>query len=305
VIAFVTNEKERDFSTYVLHRCARIWSVAIPALFLAVVISIFVRVPTIPDVVQPPAGLADNIVACILNAFFWAEIWNLDIAPPLNGPFWSLNYEVWYYAIFACWIYARGMTRYLIGCSLMLICGPKIIMLFPCWLLGVWAYRYTPRIPERFAIALFGVSLAAYAVLLHFDVGSVIRASMKHAWPDFIGSLHGSNKFVGDYLLAVVVTANFMALRNLERYGAWLMHLKKPIRTAASYTFSIYLYHVPILVLLWDGLKWQSWSLIFPLCAGILLIGQFTERRLPWFRTTIAQLATGMPQSIREWRRAA
>jgi peptidoglycan/LPS O-acetylase OafA/YrhL len=55
--------------------------------------------------------------------------------------------------------------------------------------------------------------------------------------------------FIGDYLLAIIVFLNFASFRAAEVIlGKPLRALAKPIRWAASFTLSIYLFHKPLLL---------------------------------------------------------
>ncbi len=40
------------------------------------------------------SGWADGIWRLIANLSLIGQVWSLDAAPPLNAPFWSLNFEV-------------------------------------------------------------------------------------------------------------------------------------------------------------------------------------------------------------------
>lgn len=292
VIAYVADGKEKTLSDYALHRAARIWSVAVPALVLGALVSTFVRSSSIPDVPLPPVGLTNSFLAVVANLAFLGQVWSFDIAPPLDPPYWSLNYEVWYYAIFGAWTYLHGNRRIATVILLAFACGPKILLMLPCWLLGVYAYRHPPAYTTKAAITIFCATVLAYLVLFQTDFAKGLQNHMTVLWPALMLELGGSNKFVGDFILAVVISANFGAVRKLDRYGVTLLRFSGPIRKVASYTFSIYLYHVPILILLWDGLGWHQPTFVLPLCLGIFLMGYVTERNLPWFRELISFLVS-------------
>jgi hypothetical protein len=76
-----------------------------------------------------------------------------------HSPFWSLGYEFWYYMLYAAACFVPGPGR---KCSAVLlpclICGPKILLLMPVWLLGVAAYGVTCRVrlgwPAALALAV-------------------------------------------------------------------------------------------------------------------------------------------------------
>ncbi|HEY7576230.1 MAG TPA: acyltransferase family protein, partial [Acetobacteraceae bacterium] len=163
VIAYVTDEKDRTLADYTLDRVSRLWSVALPALGFGMILGHFAGQSVFsPEPTWPGAGWRTAA-----NTVFLGQTWFLDLAPPLNGPFWSLNYEAWYYAIFGAWTYLPRPFRVLTAVVLATIAGPKILLLMPCWLLGVVLYRSLWRwqLPERTALLLWLFSLSA-AVLL-------------------------------------------------------------------------------------------------------------------------------------------
>ena len=53
-----------------------------------------------------------------------------------NPPFWSLVYEVWFYALFGAALFLRGWLRVLVLACFALIAGWKILLMAPIWLLG-------------------------------------------------------------------------------------------------------------------------------------------------------------------------
>ena len=112
---------------------------------------------------------------------------------------------------------------------------------------------------------------------------------MSERAPAFVGMLGASKVFLGDYLLAVIGAATFCAVGSLDVPRARLLAVRHPIALAISYTFSIYLYHAPLLALLLYGLKLPSWSILPALFAGNVVIGYLTERNLPSFRVLLAR----------------
>src|SRR6185436_14688331 len=102
----------------------------------------------------------------VLNLFFSAEIWGWSIRAFSNGPFWSLCYEFWYYIIFAAWFYLKRPFNRVVAAAICLLVGPKILVLFPIWLAGVWVYYRvkTKPVSESTGWILFVTSSAGYIV---------------------------------------------------------------------------------------------------------------------------------------------
>jgi len=159
VIAYVTDRGERSLADYALDRLSRLWSVALPALGFGLALSPFVS----QSVFMPELAETNAALRTAANTVFMAQTWFLDLAPPLNGPFWSLNYEAWYYAIFGVWSYLPRTFRVPVAIFLSLIAGPKILLLMPCWLLGVLIYRTMQRrrLSEKAAVLLWICSFAS------------------------------------------------------------------------------------------------------------------------------------------------
>lgn len=292
VIAFVADGREKTLRDFVMRRITRVWSVAIPALVLGAVLAPLVGASS-PLAAAPPAtSVWDIAFRSVMNLFFVGQVWTLDIEPPLNGPFWSLNYEVWYYALFAAWTYQQGWPRVLTVGALGLACGLKILLLLPCWLAGVWLYRHRPAISPRAAVAVFLGTIVAYLGVFQLDLPVRMRDHMMVLWPGFVGNLSGSNTFLGDYVVAALVAANFVGVANLQAQGRWLLAVRRPVAMLAAYAFSIYLYHVPLLAFLRGGLSLSSGWTVVMLGVTIALIGRVTERNLFRFRTVFDRLVT-------------
>ena len=102
--------------------------------------------------------------------------------PGSNGPWWSLGYEAWYYAIFALMFFTNGRKRWLFAGAAMLVAGPKIWLLMPSWLMGVWVWRQIKlgepaNFSRAVALALTLVPLCIYVLahqaLLHLHLLSL------------------------------------------------------------------------------------------------------------------------------------
>jgi peptidoglycan/LPS O-acetylase OafA/YrhL len=121
---------------YGIKRAARVYSVAVPAILLTWVL----------DFTASRLGFADYSTMYQLHKpwiylpialTFTGNMWYLSEPAFSNAPYWSLDYEVWYYVIFGIAVFARGPLRG-IGLSLVLVgMGPKQLLLFPIWLGGV------------------------------------------------------------------------------------------------------------------------------------------------------------------------
>lgn len=270
---------------YLHHRFARIYPVVLCAALLTIVLAV-AGVPAL----QYAGTRGTDALDVALNVTFLAQTW-ANVALPYNGPFWSLNYEVWYYILFGIWCYHP--SRLLLLCAA-LLAGPKILLLLPVWLLGVWLQRTMPMLGRRTAWCLFLLTLAVGLVFIWADAGARIREVMRALWPNVMELTRGSNQFAGDLLLGLVVALNFLAAGSLGM--DWLLKCERAIRYLSSFTFSMYVFHMPLAVLIWNGLGVHSGPLFAVLLlVGVVGMGELTERRTGWYRTLLAPLFVRKP----------
>ena len=161
VIAWVTEAREDRLGDYALSRAARLYSVVVPAFILTALLNCLGS--AIDPRLYAPV-LSDStfhaVLGYALSALFLGESWTLAILPGRNVPFWSLNYEAWYYILFAAAIFLRGRRRNAALAGAALLAGPKILLLFPIWLMGVGAWRWRASLPSRLGEPLLIASLA-------------------------------------------------------------------------------------------------------------------------------------------------
>jgi peptidoglycan/LPS O-acetylase OafA/YrhL len=143
VIASVSETRERSLENYALSRIARLYSVMIPAFVVTAVLDWLGQAidPTLYGPEWNPK-IAHPALSYALSAVFLGESWTLAVLPGFNVPFWSLNYEAWYYALFAAATFLRGRLRAAALAAAALLAGPKILLLLPVWLIGVVAWRW-------------------------------------------------------------------------------------------------------------------------------------------------------------------
>ena len=106
VIAHVCATREHDLRDYVISRTARIYSVAIPALILTAIVDAIGIRENAATYQGPFQAFSPGLI--IRSVFFIGEQWNAHRFPGSNGPYWSLGFEVWYYATFGAFLFAPG-----------------------------------------------------------------------------------------------------------------------------------------------------------------------------------------------------
>ena len=147
-------------------RVARLYSVIVPAFGVTWTLD-SLAMAIDPRLNGPGWGRAPihDFSGYVLSALFLGASWTLSAQPGSNLPFWSLNYEAWYYVLFGAAAFLHGRQRILALIAAALLAGPKILLLFPVWLVGVAASRRWRLVPSQWATPLLFVSLAGFSAL--------------------------------------------------------------------------------------------------------------------------------------------
>lgn len=248
VIAHVVHTRESRATDYLAARFSRLYSVVLPALLATVVLDLAGAALAPDDYAASMQSGAWGIVASLL---FANEIWFIGIRPLSNTPFWSLGYEFWYYMIYAAVCYVPGRDR---KCAVVLliglVCGPKILLLMPVWLLGVAAYAMAGRVrPNRPAAVLLAIVTAGgLAVLATSGAKAQWHAFTLAALDVPAHMLGASGHVLYRSVFGVLVMLHVIAMATVAPLFdmAWRA-CERPIRAVSAYTFAIYLFHFPTL----------------------------------------------------------
>ncbi len=252
VIAYVSANRDRTLTDYSLSRLSRLYSVAFPALLMTVLLD------PIGQFLDPELydgwwnSDSQPIFRFFANLFFVNELWFSSIRPFTNGPYWSLGYEFWYYALFGAAYYYTGRLRLTLVTLIVLISGPKIMILLPIWLMGVWTYRFNQRTKVSIPVGwiLFIVPIIVYAWLKSAGIYLEARSfTMQILGEHFVRSqLKFSDEFLISYLYGGLIAINFIGINAIAPViEKGLVAFERPIRYWAGLTFSIYLFHYPLL----------------------------------------------------------
>lgn len=308
VIAYVTETKERTLKSYTLSRLARIYSVALPAILLTGVFD-YLGFMSNPEAYPIGAQAWDHIPIRVVGSLaFLNQIWFVSMQPFSNVPYWSLGYEIWYYAGFALVTYLGGRRGWLLFLALALILGPKIILLMPLWWGGVLVYRSKALrgISPRLGWILLVLSFAGVAGYLHWDLAAWARETVQAAvGPEWTRELVSSKRFLSDYYLGLCVAAHFVALRAICEHHQDVPGLvAKPIRALAGSTFTLYLLHRPLILFYFAVFQLESVSpglyvvllgLIVATAYGISLVTEQQKHHVKrWFTALFDWIAQRM-----------
>ncbi len=226
-------------TSYAVDRVTRLWIVLIPAFVLSLVIGIYTNAVD-PGTVS---YAVDNeySVASFLGNLFGLQ----DMAVPRFGgnfPLWSLANETWYYALFPLLVIPfTGQSTFsrvaaAAGCLLvaMSLSGP-IMLYFPIWLLGVAFSRVeiTASAAQRWAVVCV---LAAVAIYFR---------------------LNGSNDILNEASIVqdLIFSLPFLLLLSSLQFKAdptrvTVRIARKMGTVLAGFSFTLYVIHVPFLILL-------------------------------------------------------
>lgn len=287
VITYITDTKENTWTSYSASRLSRVYSVAIPAVVLTLILDAFGRA-LYPALYSGYPG--DQLALRSLASLFFAnEIWFISITSLSNVPYWSICYEIWYYAAFGLLTFLPRRAGWVAVALLALVLGPKVLLLAPIWGLGVLLYRW--HWPKRWSIGWSWILLAgtflAIAAFHYFGISGTITDGLRDFMgPDRHKEFTFSKFFPADYILGVLVFVNFAAMRNVAPLVERLfLAVEKPVKILASYTFTLYLLHQPFF-LFWaavirgDAKGYGYWiATTFLVAVSVGLVGYFTENK--------------------------
>ncbi len=308
IICSTTFASHRDLRTYAIARLSRVYSVALPAVVFCLLMTAFV-----PAGVLKPGELTNyhpvTAWSVVSSLLFLNESWLNPADLTLNGPYWSLCYEVWYYVAFGAFMFLEGKKRWIVLAGTCLIMGPSVLALFPIWLAGAWVAS-----GRRFGSDSWSTGKATWIFIASFVVilainWSGIDATLKRAFHDHVTGfwrLESSQRLVTDYLVGLAILANLLAFGRLRPgFRRFFGRTVGVFKYLAGFSFTLYLFHRPMTQLLGyyfpntDKSIPYSIALGFGILATCLLISYGTERQLKFWRDRLARLLPGASPEAR------
>jgi len=289
VIAYVTDERERDGFTFTISRIARLYSVVIPALVLTAACDAagwryasqhYLNAPLYIGTSELPLRyLAGFFMATALG--FLNYLGRPYYVPGTNGPFWSLSFEIVYYFAFGFTVYMKGLRRFIMLLLLVFISGFQILVLMPIWITGFVLYFLLKK--HTVKISMSSVVLPVSWALLG-TTGAIGLQAWWHQWTLF------GRPIVQDYAVAAIVALNICATADFSNViEQRLYKYRKPIRWLGLLSFPLYLCHRPLLQLVSalhvgpvGGIVQTSWLLcsIFAVTFGVTVISERLRRAI-------------------------
>ena len=278
---------------YLLHRLVRLWIVLLPGLLLCVAWDLLGLHLHRAPLLYGGAG-TNHLTAAVLPrispAIFFGNLFFVGglHVPTLgsDGALWSLAFEFWYYLLFplvllvlgrqTTWVSRGVFAGALVACAA--VAGGAVLLSFPIWLLGAWLARARLPQPGRFL---------AQGILLGYPLiffGTIKLHLLPGLWQDYVLGLATAA------LLLVLLGRTERA--NAERLG------NRFARSLASFSFTLYVAHLPLLLLLTsllagDG-RWQPGWRSLGVGSAVLALTVAYSYGLAWmteFRTDAVRRA--------------
>ncbi|MEE4454460.1 acyltransferase [Novosphingobium resinovorum] len=293
VIGFVTHCKERDWKAFAKARALRLYSVV--PLSVALIIGCYqIGSAANPAVYDAAVGGQPSLLAILRYLTFTNEIWFDRAIVGTAAPFWSLGFEVAYYVWFAVLIYGRGRWRWGLMGLWLLVFGPRIALALALWLIGAAAWTVVSR-GFRVGPIRGGLVLAAIAfVAFGWRRWCAFVAMPLFEW----GPLPALAMSMGYYLALCILVAAAIAVFAActgER-SIWPPVLEKVIRFCAGASFTIYIAHLPVMVLIlaiWPGAAGSFTGGAVATCITViamLILAEFGERRKGIYKSFASSL---------------
>ena len=253
VIGFVTHEKEKHITDFAVARVSRLWSIIIPALLLTAICD-YIGLQFNPAIYNEsawPYPEGSQALHYLLSFFLIQNLWDMNLNPGINGPFWSLTYEWMYYIIFGLFYFFKSKFKWLFISLIFLISGPTIVLLFPIWLLGYALFKLELANKTKVEHSYTKALISLVAILLIILIGPDVRGiTTSVTWMSRTGLL-------GDYFDAIMFVIHlYFSPHIIKLIKPVLFKYERLIRWSASLTFAMYLFHRPIIQLIaaiYDG----------------------------------------------------
>ncbi|MEM8501180.1 MAG: acyltransferase [Pseudomonadota bacterium] len=238
VIAYVSDQREREFSTYMKHRLARIYSVMVIAWLLTAILDSVG--PKIDSATYVGVVATDNLpIRVLAHLLFLNESWFLSIQFFGNQPLWSLAYEFSYYLLFGlCFLY-KGRFKIPLALLVAMLMGPVILIYGLIWLSGVllyWIHKERPPINIAYANCIFLLTIPVIFLypywqhFLDFNTSSYKKFS--------------TTAITKDFVFGLFVCLNIYCFK-YTKYQ--LTFLRSYAKFFSNISFSLYVFHFPLM----------------------------------------------------------
>ena len=298
-----------DIKNYAINRFSRLYAVLLVALILTVILDntgIYLDHIGLYTHQIKTATLDYSVESRESAKYFFASLFMLQtiVLPPLgsNSPLWSLSYEFWYYVLFPCIILCAIFVK-----------GRKKMAAVPFVLLALMIAFLPFNILQYFLIWLLGL------IPFYFSAkGRYYKYVLMLVFVGWLAFKKGGNfePFYYDLILGLIVAFWVSSFQNRDQPLAnTLLKLNEKL---SSFSYSIYLIHFPIIMLILtvivnytltgiklepDAMAYIVFVFVFSIVImGAYAIATFTEHKTPQFRQKLkCLLATQKGRSFYKW----
>lgn len=246
--SLLTKKNEKFlFAKYFIIRISRLWIVLIPALFFTYIIDAFISKSILDGGFitslnsGPNLDYSNSFLTLIYNTLFLQTI----ISPVFgsNGPLWSLANEFWYYITFPLLLYFIGFLKsnenlflpYKIFCICFILFLGTVHMLegFLVWLLGAIIFICNKNnIVKNFNRFHKFLLLSQFFIFLLF---------------------HKLNyTFMSDFFLALSFSLFLLTMLAIKEDVILGERVKRVILMLSEMSYSLYLFHFPVVLLIYS-----------------------------------------------------
>lgn len=282
---------------FMVARLGRLYSVLIPSLLFSYLVYFYLSHFT-----KHTLHLNEHsnflLTRFFVNLLFLSQCWSLSSTPPINNPFWSVDYEFIYYIILASLLLIKGSNKYIALFICIAIAGFKILLLAPCWLLGSLLYKIDSRkeyLNNKLSLIIFTIS----SVLIILVVSGLYILPFTKIPGDQIfleNILYFSWNFRADYIFALLIIFNLHSVFGLSRFldhfsnNRFIIIIYPKIQLVSNCTYTLYLFHLPLLLLFssfgfYDHTNnFSLITLILAVLMAVYLIAKQTEFKVNLWR---------------------
>jgi len=234
-----------SWRSYLTHRVVRLWVVLIPGLLLcALWDNIGLHLHLAPALYIGGAGnhvTGDIRQALSTHVFFGNLFFLQSLLVPVfgsNGPLWSLANEFWYYLLFPL-----GLVALRRQCALLQRIASGVLFL------GIaWFVRH--GILQSFPIWLAGTALALLPPPRVGNRTRIVTAILYSPLAFIFAKAHGLPGILSDYLFGAATFLFLWVMLSATSRAAQNSMATKVSRSLARSSYTLYVVHVPFLVLL-------------------------------------------------------
>ena len=249
VISYVVAKKEDNPASYFKARAFRIYSVLIPALIITFIFDhIGLSIDSSYYFAHKNFHNDYSFVTITQTLTFLGETLNRHIVFGTNEPIWSIQFECLYYIAFGAILFARKKSLLVLSLFIfILLATPKVIIYFPLWLLGVLAHKTKLQFITNKSLVFFPLSI------LLILIGRYVPFPHIPMYKEFHLTLTSAKSIFYFYSIGVMVAVNIVSAKgflNGTGVANYLEKSEKIIRYLSSNTFTLYLTHIPVIMLL-------------------------------------------------------